>query len=62
MNLNNYEKMDVNMLFSIINMKLRDEFESLEELCNYYDIEINSLKEKMICGGYLYNKEKNSFK
>jgi hypothetical protein len=54
--------MDVNMLFSIVNMKLRDEFESLEELCRYYDIEQVEIEKKLEEGGYSYSKENNKFR
>ena len=38
MNISNFKTMDVNMLFSIINMKLRDEFSSLEDFLKTYNI------------------------
>ena len=50
------------MLFSIVNMKLRDEFESLEELCRYYDIEQVEIEKKLEEGGYSYSKENNKFR
>ena len=34
--LENYKKMDVNMLLSIVNMKLRNESQTLEDLCVTY--------------------------
>jgi hypothetical protein len=61
MNLSNFQKMDVNMLLSIVNMKLRDEFDTLDELCRYYDIEKSELEKKLISGNYTYNKAKNFF-
>ncbi len=41
MDLNNYASMDPVMLMSIINMKLRDEFDSLDDLVRYYEIDKN---------------------
>ena len=55
-------KMDANILLSIINMKLRDFYSSLESLCNDIDIEEEKLKEKLASIGYEYSKEQNQFK
>lgn len=56
------KSMDSNILVSIINMKLRDEYNSLESLC--YDL--NLIEEDIInkCkdAGYKYIKEQNQFK
>ena len=62
MNISNFKSMDVNMLFSIINMKLRDEFDSLDELCRYYDVEKTEIEEKLKESGYEYIKEQNRFR
>lgn len=55
-------KMDANILLSIINMKLRDFYSSLESLCKDIDIKEEELKEKLASIGYEYNKEQNQFK
>ncbi|GAA0077507.1 DUF4250 domain-containing protein [Clostridium sp. CTA-5] len=56
------KSMDSNILVSIINMKLRDEYNSLESLC--YDL--NLIQEDIInkckSAGYKYIKEQNQFK
>ncbi|MGL5336237.1 MAG: DUF4250 domain-containing protein, partial [Enterovibrio sp.] len=39
MNLDNFLKMDPNLLLSIINMKLRDQFSTLASLCVFYEID-----------------------
>ena len=62
MNISNFKSMDVNMLFSIINMKLRDEIDSLDELCRYYDVEKREIEEKLKESGYEYIKEQNRFR
>lgn len=62
MNLDRYEKMDVNMLLSIVNMKLRDEFESLESMCSYFDISEEILINRLLEIDYKYNKLQNQFK
>ncbi len=62
MDISNFKEMDVNMLFSIVNMKLRDEFEALEEFCRYYDIEQSEFEKKLEDGGYSYSKQNNKFR
>lgn len=55
-------KMDANILLSIINMKLRDFYSSLENLCQDIDVKEEELIEKLSSIGYEYNKEQNQFK
>lgn len=52
---------DVNMLFSFINMKLRDEYDSLDELCRSLDIEEKELVAKLATAGFEYNPQQNKF-
>ncbi len=52
---------DVNMLFSFINMKLRDEYSSLDELCKSMDVDQVWLVEKLQSVGFEYNEEQNKF-
>ncbi|MBO4674255.1 MAG: DUF4250 domain-containing protein [Bacteroidaceae bacterium] len=48
------------MLVSSINMLLRDkEFESLEDICSYFDREVQELESCLANIGYAYSKEKN---
>lgn len=54
-------KMDVFMLLSIVNMKLRDEFESLNSLCEYYNIAKLELNNRLNSEGFFYNEETNQF-
>ncbi|CUP58020.1 DUF4250 domain-containing protein [Clostridium baratii] len=54
--------MDPNILVSIINLKLRDYYSSLENLCEDMDIDINVLENSLEKGGFSYNKEVNQFK
>ena len=53
--------MDPYMALSIVNMKLRDEFSSLEDFLASYNIEKGKLEEKMKEIQYYYNKEINQF-
>ncbi|MDO4462627.1 MAG: DUF4250 domain-containing protein [Bacteroidia bacterium] len=50
------------MLLSFINMKLRDEFENFEELCNVLDIDAEEISQKLHDAGYEYIPEVNQFK
>lgn len=40
------------MLMSFINMKLRDEYRTLEDLCSSYGIDENKLKAEMESAGF----------
>ena len=52
---------DPYMMLSIVNMKLRDECDSLEELCKSYDIDIEELLGRMDAIGYSYKESINQF-
>lgn len=52
---------DVNMLFSFVNMKLRDEYSSLNELCNALDIDQEWLTARLATAGFEYNQQQNKF-
>jgi len=54
--------MDPYILLGIINMDLRDYYDSLEELQEGLNIDLNVLKEKMKNIGYAYNEKTNQFK
>lgn len=49
------------MLYSFVNMNLRDRFDSLEELCAAYDADIEAITEKLKAAGFEYDKERNQF-
>lgn len=55
----NFENIDIVMSYSIINMKLRDFYPSLEEFCKAEDQDLKKLVEYFENNGYYYNKEKN---
>ena len=51
------------MLVSSINMLLRDnEFDSLEELCAYFEREVVEVKEELLECGYIYDEEQRQVK
>lgn len=54
-------KMDPNILLSFTNTKLRDEFNSLEMLCEDYDLQAEVLIDKLRKLGYQYNSQRNQF-
>ncbi len=56
------ENMPSEMLLSIINMKLRDNYSSLEELCDDLDYSIKLVNEKLNSIGYYYDADLNQFK
>ena len=53
---------DPAMLLSYINMKLRDQYDSLERLCDDLDISKSEIVEKLKTIDYIYYNEKNQFK
>lgn len=50
------------MLLSVVNMKLRDSYSSLEALCEDTEISPEELENKLRAVGYEYDKETNQFK
>ncbi|RXJ72496.1 DUF4250 domain-containing protein [Veronia nyctiphanis] len=62
MDLKNFASMDPIMLMSIVNMKLRDEFSSLEDLVKYFDIDIITLCTTLADAGFEYQKEQRQFR
>ncbi len=52
---------DVYMLLSAVNMKLRDEYESLDELCADQNVEREALEEKLRAAGFIYDAEHRRF-
>ncbi|AIY84500.1 MULTISPECIES: DUF4250 domain-containing protein [Clostridium] len=62
MNTDDIKDMDPNILVSIINLKLRDYYSNLENLCEDMNIDMNVLESSLEKGGFSYNKEINQFK
>ena len=50
---------DPMMLFSVINMKLRDYYRSLDELCEDMNIDKEELIQKLAAFGFEYSEENN---
>lgn len=52
---------DPMMLYSYLNMKLRDEYASLDALCEDMDVSKEEILEKMKGVGFEYDSERNRF-
>ena len=57
----NFLSMDINIAYSMINMKLRDFYSSLDVLCENMDISKIELLERFEKNGYIYNENTNQF-
>lgn len=57
----NFLKMDINIAYSMINMKLRDFYSSLDNLCDDMDIDKAELINHFEKNGYIYNESTNQF-
>lgn len=53
---------DANILLSVINTKLRDEYSSLAELCGEEGLDRAELCARLAAAGYYYVDELNTFK
>ena len=49
------------MLLSYINLKLRDNYSSLEALCDDLDVSKTEIEEKLKSINYIYDKDQNQF-
>ena len=58
----NFETKDTMLLYSLVNMKLRDEFLDLDDFVNYYGVDKKELLDRFSDAGYEYVKGENQFK
>lgn len=49
------------ILFSYVNMRLRDDYESLDAMCEDMDLNKKELLAKMKESGFEYNQDQNKF-
>lgn len=49
------------ILLSFINTRLRDQYSSLDELCDDLDIDRNEIEDKLRLAGFEYNPDQNQF-
>ena len=50
------------LLLSVVNTKLRDEYEDLDALCAALDLERKALEEKLAAAGFVYDAAQNAFR
>ncbi len=62
MNSSNYLTMEETMLISILNMKLRDFYPSLDALCEDFHLDFKLLTERLTSLGWQYNVQLNQIK
>jgi hypothetical protein len=53
---------DPNMLYSYLNMMLRDRYSSLEEFCTVNDADIDEITGRLEAAGYKYDADLNQFR
>ena len=56
------KKMDPAMSLSLINMKLRDQFSSLSDFANYYDLSELFISVLMTTNNWRYDEQSNQLK
>lgn len=49
------------MLLSYVNLKLRDFYASLDDLCEDEDVDKQTILDKLSAIGYVYNRDRNQF-
>ena len=52
---------DPYLLLSVVNTKLLDEFDSLEELCQVQQVDMDEMSQRLAAIGYRYIPEQNRF-
>lgn len=52
---------DPNMLVSVLNMKMRDNDMTLDELCRAFDIDRDVVEARLAAAGFKYNAEARRF-
>ena len=53
---------DPMMLFSLINMKLRDQYASLDALCDDLELDRADLEARLAAVGFCYDEKQNRFR
>lgn len=61
MDLSSYNTMDPSILLGIVNMKLRHECSSVEDLADSYGMDSNRLQQRLSRIGYHYDTVHNQF-
>ncbi len=53
--------MDIHMLVSIVNMQIRNDFSTLTELCQFYELDQQLLLHRMDDAGYQLQSQQQQF-
>jgi hypothetical protein len=62
MDLSGYADMDPAMLYSVLNMRLRDRHADLDDLARFHDIDRLALETHMAGLGYRYDRQLRQFR
>lgn len=54
--------MDVNLLYSFVNMKLRNDYADLDDMVRSLDIDHAALEVRLGAAGYVYSAEQKQFR
>ena len=57
----NYLTMDINIAYSMLNMKLRDFYSSIDILCEDEEVDKEALISHFKDNGFIYNNSTNQF-
>ena len=62
MDLSRFHSIDPNLLVGVVNTALRNDYESLEDLCLTHDISSEELVQRLASGGYEFRSEQQQFR
>ena len=62
MDLSRFQSMDPNLLVGVVNTALRNDYDSLEDLCLTLDICSEVLVQRLASGGYEFRSEQQQFR
>lgn len=62
MKLNSFETIDSHLLFGLVNTALRNDFNDLEDLIRFHDLDQERLLKKLEEAGYHYVADINQFR
>jgi hypothetical protein len=62
MKLQSFETMDPHLLVGLVNTELRNQSESLDDLCKTHGIEESALRKALSEGGYQFSEEAGQFR
>ena len=55
-------RMDAHLLYSMINMRLRNDYEDLDDLVRALDLDRAELEARLADAGYVYRTERGQFR